>query len=99
MQDDWELLTSDEVRSRSNSDLLASPDHGAKEAVTNVENGAKGCVNSAKDTNGTKVNNEQQVNNVATSGSNISGSDFFSKYDSSIAALKSKVEKMEKSSR
>jgi len=103
VQDDWEILTADEVRSRSNSsnnDLLTSPEHGARGSWVNDANGATGCENSGKDTKtGGKSNNDPKVNNVAKSGGDFSSSDFFSKYDNSIAALKTKVDEMEKSSR
>ncbi|XP_060555260.1 lysM and putative peptidoglycan-binding domain-containing protein 2-like isoform X2 [Ruditapes philippinarum] len=85
VQDDWELLSSDEVRSRSNSDFSTSDDQCSSGACNDVSQGAKRDTSSANDT---KVSN----------GSESSGMDFFSKYDSSFANLKSKVENLEKSS-
>ncbi|WAR11104.1 hypothetical protein MAR_036180, partial [Mya arenaria] len=78
--DDWELLSSDEVRSRSNSELLNS----------NEDLGARGS-----DKTEPNVNVGESVNSAK---SETAGMDFFSKYDSSIAALKSKVDKLEQNS-
>ncbi|XP_052813286.1 lysM and putative peptidoglycan-binding domain-containing protein 1-like isoform X2 [Mya arenaria] len=80
IKDDWELLSSDEVRSRSNSELLNS----------NEDLGARGS-----DKTEPNVNVGESVNSAK---SETAGMDFFSKYDSSIAALKSKVDKLEQNS-
>ncbi|XP_045183125.1 lysM and putative peptidoglycan-binding domain-containing protein 2-like isoform X2 [Mercenaria mercenaria] len=85
VQDDWELLSSDEVRSRSNSEFSTSGDQCTTGACNSDSQGAKRDTSSENDT---KVSN----------GSQSSGMDFFNKYDSSFANLKSKVESLEKSS-
>ncbi|KAL4216361.1 hypothetical protein ACF0H5_024088 [Mactra antiquata] len=80
VKDDWELLSSDEVRSRTNSDVVTSSAGACGEGFVNGD--------SVKD------NNSKMVAN----GNDSSGMDFFSKYDSSFANLKSKVDELERTS-
>ena len=93
VQDDWELLSSDEVRSRSNSDSLNnSASAGSRSDSDQHHAGASGGGHGGA--NGESIVRDKKVQNGGPS-----GSDFFSKYDTDIASLKNKVETLDKSSR
>ncbi|XP_052231146.1 lysM and putative peptidoglycan-binding domain-containing protein 2-like isoform X2 [Dreissena polymorpha] len=85
--DDCQILSYEEVRPRSNSENVTCGATG-----TDVSSPTRDKSHSDKNS---CVATESKA---ANSENNITGVDFFSKYDNSIAVIKSKVEKLEKES-
>ena len=122
--DEWDILSADEARSRSGSEVGHSGEQGQGQSQNwghsnsnkqldtlgdrgsdkifdkslDNHNGASGNVGDMGSESGSKVKGRVD-NQGGDSEKPGTGMDFFSKYDSSIALLKSKVESLERNSR
>ena len=111
IQDDWEIVKGDDVRSRAGSDLSNSSsgshdNHKSHDISRSHDQKVCKQRSDSLQTSSTKSDNknsEQSQNSEQskTTGTDSlpNGMDFFNKYDSNIAQLKNNLAKLEQSSR